>query len=238
MEGGRRAVKAIARLTLLANAKDAEFLRGYFKTGAGEYGEGDRFLGIRVPVLRKLARDLRGSSLDEMAALLDEPWHEARLLAVIMLVDAYERGDEAVRAAVFKLYLANRDRVNNWDIVDSSAARIVGAHLLTRPRDQLYRLAKSKSVWDRRIAVIATHAFIRNGEFDDTERLAGALMRDEHDLMHKAVGWMLRELGARDATRLARFLDEHASHMPRTMLRYAIEKFPTEARRKYMAIKQ
>lgn len=227
-------MNAVARLKELGDARDAEFLQRYFKTGPGEYGDGDRFLGVRVPAVRALARELRGMPLAEMAALLDEPWHEARLLGVVMLVDAYERGDDRQRAAIFRLYLAKRARVNNWDLVDSSAGKIVGRHLLTRSRERLYRLAKSRSVWDRRIAIIATQEFIRAGEFDDTEKLAELLLDDEHDLMHKAVGWMLREVGNRDRKRLERFLDRRAADMPRTMLRYAIEKLPPASRRRFM----
>jgi len=228
-------VNVVARLKELGDPSDAEFLQGYFKTGPGEYGEGDRFLGIRVPVLRKLVRELRGMTLAGMGKLLGEPWHEARLLAVLLLADAYERGDDKVKAAIYKLYLAKRAGVNNWDIVDSPAPLVIGRHLLTRPRDPLYRLARSKRLWDRRIAIIATQAFIRAGEFDDTMQLAELLLDDPHDLMHKAAGWMLREVGNRDLRRLEAFLDRHAKEMPRTMLRYAIEKMPVARRKLYMA---
>ncbi|HTE44790.1 MAG TPA: DNA alkylation repair protein [Gemmatimonadaceae bacterium] len=223
------------RLRELGDAGDAEFLQRFFKTGPGQYGEGDRFLGIRVPVTRKLAHEFRDLPLDDIARLLHEPWHEARLLAVIMLSDAYARGTPAERAEIFRLYLDNAERVNNWDLVDASAPNIVGAHLATRSRTVLDKLARSKNLWERRIAVVANQHLIRLGEFDDTIRVAKVLLTDKHDLIHKAVGWMLREVGDRDASVLDGFLDEHAHEMPRTMLRYAIEKMQPAKRRRYMS---
>lgn len=222
------------RLREHSDSDDARFLQRFFKTGRGEYGEGDRFLGIRVPIVRRLAMELRELPLDQIEALLHDRWHEARLLALILLGDAYERGSPSERAAIFDLYLSNTDHINNWDLVDVSAARVVGAHLANRPRKLLDRLARSPKLWERRIAIIATQAFIRNGELDDTIRLANVLLHDSHDLIHKAVGWMLREVGNRDRTRLEAFLDEHAREMPRTMLRYAIEKLPPADRRRFM----
>jgi 3-methyladenine DNA glycosylase AlkD len=227
---------ALRRLRSLGDAKDAEFLQRFFKTGPGEYGEGDRFLGVRVPVTRRVAREFRDLSVDETLKLLAEPWHEARLLAVILLAHRYERGDAQQREAVYRAYLANARRVNNWDLVDSSARDIVGEHLMRRPRSPLDTLARSKDLWERRIAIIATHAFIRAGEYDDTLRIAERLLDDPHDLIHKAVGWMLREVGDRDRPTLERFLAIHAGEMPRTMLRYAIEKFPQEQRKRIMAV--
>ncbi|MEO7455794.1 MAG: DNA alkylation repair protein [Gemmatimonadaceae bacterium] len=228
-------MNALGRLMELRNPKDAEFLQRFFKTGEGQYGAGDRFLGIRVPAQRKLARELRGLPLAEVAELLDEDWHEARLLALMLLADGYERGDDRTRERIFKLYLAKRARVNNWDLVDTSASYIIGRHLEGRPRDQLLRLAKSKSLWDRRIAIVATHYFIRQDDFADTLKIAALLLDDDEDLMHKATGWMLREVGIRDLSALDRFLDEHAHEMPRTMLRYAIEKHTPARRKHYMA---
>jgi 3-methyladenine DNA glycosylase AlkD len=222
------------RLRELGDPVDAEFLQRFFKTGAGEYGEGDRFLGIRVPVTRQLSREFRDLPLDDVVRLLHEPWHEARLLAVILLANAYATGNLTQREAIFRRYLDNADRVNNWDLVDSSAPQIVGAHLATRPRALLDTLARSKDLWERRIAIVATQRLIRAGEFHDTMRLAKALLGDEHDLIHKAVGWMLREVGDRDPAMLEDFLETHAHEMPRTMLRYAIEKMPATRRRKYM----
>ena len=228
------AASARKRIRELGDPNDALFLQGYFKTGPGEYGEGDQFLGIRVPVVRRLAKELRDLPLDQIEALLHDRWHEARLLALVLLGDAYERASTAEREAIFDLYLRNTKWINNWDLVDSSAGRVVGAHLATRPRKLLDRLARSSNLWERRIAIIATQHFIRNGEFDDTIRLAEVLLHDSHDLIHKAVGWMLREVGNRDRATLEAFLDTHAREMPRTMLRYAIEKLPPADRRRFM----
>jgi 3-methyladenine DNA glycosylase AlkD len=222
------------RLRSLGDAKDAEFLQRFFRTAPGEYGAGDKFIGIRVPVTRQLAREFRDLSLEDTAALLHDEWHEARLLAVILLADAYARGTSAQRDAIFGLYVKNAARVNNWDLVDSSAPNIVGAHLATRPRKLLDKLARSKNLWERRIAIVATYHFIRSGDLDDTFRIAATLLHDEHDLIHKAVGWMLREAGKRDLARLETFLEEHAQEMPRTMLRYALEKMTPERRRHFM----
>jgi 3-methyladenine DNA glycosylase AlkD len=228
------AASALKRLRALGDPDDAKFLQRFFRTGPGEYGEGDRFLGIRVPDTRRLARELRGMPLDQIERLLHDPYHEARLLAVILLADAYDRGTSAERNAAFRLYLRNSTRINNWDLVDLSAPNVVGAHLATRPRARLDKLARSRNLWERRIAIVATQHFIRNRDFDDTLRIAQVLLHDEHDLIHKAVGWMLREVGKRDRAPLEAFLDEHAHEMPRTMLRYAIEHFSPTERRRYM----
>jgi 3-methyladenine DNA glycosylase AlkD len=228
------AASARKRLRELGDPSDALFLQRFFKTGRGEYGEGDRFLGIRVPVVRRLARELRELPLDQIEALLHDRWHEARLLALILLGDAYERASPADRGNIFDLYLRNTKWINNWDLVDASAAGVVGVHLANRPRKLLDRLARSPNLWERRIAIIATQHLIRNGEFDETIRLAEVLLHDSHDLIHKAVGWMLREVGNRDRATLEAFLDEHAREMPRTMLRYAIEKLPPADRRRFM----
>jgi len=229
------AVAIRKRLRQLADPSDAAFLQRFFKTGPGQYGEGDKFLGTRVPAVRRVAREVRGLPLDEIEQLLDEQWHEVRLLAVILLGDAYKRGSPAERGAIFRLYLRKARRINNWDLVDLSAPNVVGAHLVARSRERLDRLARSRILWERRIAIIATQAFIRRGEFDDTLRIARLLMHDRHDLIHKAVGWMLREVGNRDRAVLESFLDEHAHEMPRTMLRYAIEKLPPRDRKRFMA---
>jgi 3-methyladenine DNA glycosylase AlkD len=224
------------RLRELGDPADAEFLQRFFKTGPGQYGEGDRFLGIRVPAVRALARGLRGLPLKTIDALLHEPWHEARLLAVILLADAYKRGDKTECDALYALYMRSTACINNWDLVDSSAEHVVGPHLAGKERRRvLGRLARSKLVWDRRIALLATFHYIRRGEFADTLELAQSLLGDSHDLIHKAAGWMLREVGNRDARTLETFLDAHAHEMPRTMLRYAIEKLPPPARRRYMS---
>jgi 3-methyladenine DNA glycosylase AlkD len=216
----------------LGNPEDAKFLQRFFKTAPGQYGAGDKFLGIRVPATRALARELHDLSLDDIAALLTDEWHEARLLAVILLSNRYAKGSASERDEIFALYVANAKRVNNWDLVDSSAANIVGAHLATRKRDLLVKLAGSKNLWERRIAIVATLYFIRNDEFDDTLRIARALMHDDHDLIHKAVGWMLREVGKRDQEVLEQFLEQHAHELPRTALRYALERM-TPAKKQY-----
>src|ERR1043166_4112024 len=226
------------RLRRLGDPKDATFLQRFFKTGPGEYGEGDQFLGIRVPAVRRLAGEFRDLPLHDVDTLLHEPWHEARLLAVVLLSDAYPRGTPKERAAIYRLYLRHADRINNWDLVDSSAPKVVGAHLATRARRPvLRRLARSKLLWKRRIAVLATFHFIANDELDDSLCIAKLLLHDSHDLMHKAIGWMLREVGKRDARRLEKFLDAHAHEMPRTMLRYAIERMSPAKRKRYMGAK-
>ncbi len=207
------------RLRELANADDAAGVQRYFK----DVGN-DKFLGIRAPVLRALSREYQAMPFAEIAKMLDSPWHEERALALMILVRRYKKEPDAV----YKLYFDKIDRINNWDLVDVSARDIVGTH---GDRAILDKLAKSDSIWERRIAIVATQHFIRRNEFDDTLRLAKVLLRDPEDLIHKAVGWMLREVGDRDGKALRAFLTKHASQMPRTMLRYAIEKFP-EAERK------
>jgi 3-methyladenine DNA glycosylase AlkD len=219
-------VKAEELLREHADPAVAAHAARYFRAEPGGYGEGDRFLGVRVPAIRKVARQLRDLDADAIDGLLASPWHEVRLLALIVMARRYARADDAERRALYELYLRRTDRVNGWDLVDTSAPHIVGRHLLTRSRKPLDRLVRSKSLWERRIAILATHYFIRNGELTDTFRLAERLLHDEHDLIHKAVGWMLREAGQRDAQALYAFLDAHASEMPRTMLRYALEKVP------------
>jgi 3-methyladenine DNA glycosylase AlkD len=223
-----------ARLQGMGSAEDAVFLQRYFRTGPGEYGEGDRFLGIRIPALRALVREYRGMAVDEAAALLRSPWHEARLLALLLLVDAYARGGAETREAAYRLYLASTAYINNWDLVDSSAPHVVGKHLEGRDRSVLDRLARSESLWERRIAILATQHFIRRGDFGTTLHVAEMLVDDRHDLIHKAVGWMLREVANRDRETAESFLRRHHATMPRTMLRYAIEKFPPGLRRHYM----
>ena len=223
------------RLRQFASAQDAQFLQRFFKTGPGEYGEGDRFIGVRVPALRRLVREFRGLATADARQLLHSPIHEERLLALLILVDAYDRGSESERAAIFRLYLDNTACINNWDLVDGSAPGIVGRHLESRPRKVLFELANSSDLWERRIAVLAAFRFIRQNEFDELLRLAEMLLRDRHDLIHKAVGWMLREAGKRDVTILRGFLEQHAARMPRTMLRYAIEKLPVAERRRWLA---
>lgn len=227
----RRRVKALADP---AHAKTSQW---FFKTGPGEYGEGDKFLGIRVPQLRLLVREFASLDRDSVASLLASPWHEERLLAVLLLVRQYERGTDADRRAIFALYLRSLRYINNWDIVDLSAPNIVGRHLDGRGRATLVRLAKARSLWRRRVAMLATFYTIKRDDFADTITIATMLLKDEHDLIHKATGWMLREVGQRDMKTLTTFLDRHAAAMPRTMLRYAIEKLPPARRKAYRDIR-
>jgi len=223
-----------ARLREHADPEDARNLQRFFKTGPGEYGEGDVFIGVRVPALRRLAKEFRALPTGDAAELLRSPVHEERLLALLILVGAYAKGDDMLRGRIFDFYLANTRFINNWDLVDSSAADIIGAHLHGCDRSLLDRLARSELLWERRIAIIATFFFIRRGEFADTLRIAALLLHDRHDLIHKAVGWMLREVGKRDQEAEEAFLREHCRAMPRTMLRYATERFPEPLRQAYL----
>lgn len=218
----------------MGDKKDARFLQGFFKTGAGQYGEGDIFLGIRVPAVRKLAEEYRNLPLEEAVLLLKSPFHEERLFALILFVNAFTKGDETIQKKIYDLYLANTDCINNWDLVDVSAPKIVGAYLFTKSRKMLYRLVKSKSLWERRVAVLATFHFIKYKQFDDALKIAELLLNDKEDLIHKAVGWMLREVGKRDIERAQSFLKAHCRTMPRTMLRYAIERFTPSQRKKFL----
>ena len=217
-----------------ADPEAAQALQRFFKTGPGEYGEGDRFLGIRVPDLRRIARRYHELTMTEVKELLRSPDHEARFVALLLLIQKYERGEPEERDAIHRLYLAETGHVNSWDLVDLSAPMLVGRHLESRDRSLLQHLAESSSVWERRIAVLATFHFIRNEEYEDTFAVADRLLEDPHDLIHKAVGWMLREVGKRDLERLEAYLRPRYSRMPRTMLRYAIERFEPEARRRYL----
>jgi 3-methyladenine DNA glycosylase AlkD len=219
----------------LGNAENARHSLRFFKTGPGQYGEGDRFLGIRVPALRGIAKKHQTISLDDAAELLRFGFHEERLTALFILVRKYQRAnDTGEKEAIYQLYLDSMRWINNWDLVDCSAEHIVGAHLRERDKRPLYNLAGSKSLWERRIAMMATFHFIRQGEFDDALRIAAILLPDPEDLIHKAVGWMLREIGKRDIGTEERFLNRHYRQMPRTMLRYAIEKFSEQKRQRYL----
>ena len=222
-------------LQAASNSDKAAFLAGYFKTGPGQYGEGDRFLGIVVPVVRQLAKKFKSLSLADCQALLASPYNEARLLALLVLVARYARGDAPTQEAVYALYLSQRQRVNNWNLVDSSAPGIVGKHLHSRDRSVLYELAQAPLLWERRIAVLATLSFIRDNDVADTLGLCQMLLGDSQDLMHKACGWMLREIGRRNPAALDDFLRQHQRVMPRTMLRYAIERFDPDQRQLLLA---
>ena len=218
----------------LANKKTAKHSQRFFKTGKGQYGEGDIFLGIRAPVLRKIAKKFRRISLAEVSKLLESKFHEERLLSILMLVNLFKSGDEDDQELIYELYLDKTKFINNWDIVDISAGNIVGAFLFEKDKAPLYRLVFSENLWERRIAIVATFYFIRNDEFDDTLKIAEILFTDKEDLIHKAVGWMLREVGKRVIEIEEEFLEEHYLKMPRTMLRYAIERFPETRRKMYL----
>ena len=222
------------RLRSLGNPESAAAAARYFKTGAGEYGNGDIFLGLRAAVMHALAKEYHPLPVDEITVLLRSPIHEDRLLALLILVRRVLRADEATKREVYRLYLAHTHYVNNWDLVDSSAREIVGGYLADKSRKPLDRLAASKSIWERRISIVATHYFIRQHDFADTMRIAERLLGDREDLIHKAVGWMLREVGKKDLSVLEQFLRRHGKVMPRTALRYAIERFPEETRRGYL----
>ena len=221
-------------LKTLGDPDIADHSQRYFKTGDGQYGAGDRFLGIRVPVLRKYVKEFRDAPLDEVRKLLHSSWHEERLFALLLLVAKYQKGDDGEKAAVYKLYMDNTRCINNWDLVDSSAPYIVGPYLEAGEKTVLYAFARSDDLWQRRIAMMATFHFIRNGSFGTALELADILLNDKEDLIHKAVGWMLREVGNRDVGAEKAFLKSRYKQMPRTMLRYAIEKFPEEERKRYL----
>lgn len=223
-----------AELERLSDPKQAEKLQGFFKTGKGQYGEGDIFLGVRVPDQRKTAKKFKHTTISDAVELLQSGIHEHRLTALFLLVEKFKKGDEVARRHIMELYLDNTAYVNNWDLVDSSAHKILGAWLLDKPRDILYKLAESKSLWERRISVIATFAFIPHSDFDDALELSELLLGDDQDLIHKATGWALREVGKRDQQALEGFLMKHYKTMPRTMLRYSLERLPKDRKDFYM----
>ncbi|MBI2172996.1 MAG: DNA alkylation repair protein [Candidatus Aenigmarchaeota archaeon] len=221
-------------LRAAGNPEKAEVYSRFFKTGKGEYGEGDVFLGITVPEQRRLARKYFDISLGDVRELLYSAYHEHRLTGLLILVYKYERTDEKGKQKIVDFYLKHRNRGNNWDLIDCIADKLLGNHLMHRDKSILYEMAKSDNLWDRRISIISTFEFIRHGNFDDTLRIAEILLDDEHDLIHKAVGWMLRELGKRNTELLEKFLVKHSRRMPRTMLRYAVERLPERKRKFYM----
>lgn len=223
-----------AELERVSDPRYAVRLQGFFKTGKGGYGEGDVFIGVRVPDQRRVAKKYRGLSLTDVLDLLRSEIHEHRLTALFILTEQFDKGDDETRLQIVDLYLSNTAYVNNWDLVDSSAHKILGAWLVDKPRDVLYDLVRSESLWERRISIISTFAFINRGDLVDALALAGALVEDEHDLIHKASGWVLREVGKKDQSVLEEFLLEHLEMMPRTMLRYAIERLPEDRRKFYM----
>lgn len=272
MESGN----VLKTLEVIASPEKAKLLSGFFKTGRGEYGEGDRFLGIVMPEQRKIAKEFRDLPFSEIEKLLSSPYHEARMTGLLILTYAYERADAVKRKEIYDFLLAHCGAMNNWDLVDVIVPKIVGAYLAglqptpsknhpspSRTRELpsergagrrgvgemgtgrgrkpdrkiLYEFAESENLWDRRIAIVSTFAFIRTGEFDDALAIAETLLHDRHDLIHKATGWMLREVGKRDESALRAFLNAHVTRMPRTMLRYAIERFSEGERRHYLAVR-
>lgn len=226
------------KLKSLASSDVAKSSVRFFKTGPGQYGEGDIFIGIKVPTLRTVSREFRSLPLDEVGALLSSPIHEERHLALMVLVLQVAKCDAAYRRAAFDFYLENTKFINNWDLVDCSAPQVVGGYLLDKSRRPLVELTKSQSLWERRIAIVSTQHFIRHDDFADTLAISHRLLRDEEDLIHKAAGWMLREVGKNAQAVLEAFLDLHAAAMPRTMLRYALEHFSPDQRRAYLQRKQ
>lgn len=229
-----KVVEVIEKLRALADPQKAEHSKRFFKTGAGEYGEGDLFFGITVPEQRKIAGAFRALSLDEVEILLQHPVHEVRLTALFILRAKAESGQMESPEEVAQLYLRNLDFVNNWDLVDSSAPYILGPYLHQKKKDILYEFARSEDLWRRRISIITCFYFIRQNEFDDALAICELLLDDQHDLIHKATGWMLREIGNRDLDSETAFLNKHCKNMPGTMLRYAIEKFEEPLRQKYL----
>ncbi|BDQ03876.1 DNA alkylation repair protein [Ignavibacterium sp.] len=216
------------------NPEQAKILQRFFKTGKGEYGEGDIFYGIKVPVTRTIAKRFVELTFNELKILLASEVHEERLAAGLILVEKFNKANENEREKIYRFYLTNRKGINNWDLVDLTAPKIIGTYLLNRDKKILFDLAQSKNLWDRRIAIISTLAFIRKNQFDETLNISRLLLKDKHDLIHKAVGWMLREIGKINGDVETEFLLKHYKEMPRTMLRYAIEKFPERIRKQFL----
>ena len=228
-------MKAIQKeLQKFASPKKARILQRFFKTGPGEYGEGDLFIGVQVPQVREVAKKFQDASLPEVLRLLKSPIHEERLTALFILVLQFAKLDKKTQHCIYKAYLQHTRYINNWDLVDLSADKIVGSFLAGKPKNILYRLARSTSLWERRIAILSTFHFIKRNEFGETLKIARMLLGDKEDLIHKAAGWMLREVGKRDQACEERFLRKHHQQMPRTMLRYAIERFSPQKRKDYL----
>jgi 3-methyladenine DNA glycosylase AlkD len=227
-------LKLRADLRKYSSKENAIILQSFFKTGPGEYAHGDRFIGVKVPYLRKIAKKFNDLPLGQVLQLLKSPIHEERLLALFILIGKYRAEDLKGKEKIYYVYLRHTKFINNWDLVDVTAKHIVGAFLMDKDKAALYKLAESDSLWERRIAILSTFHFIENNSFDDTLKIAAILLSDPHDLIHKAVGWMLREVGKRDMDREEAFLRKHCALMPRTMLRYAIERFPESKRQAYL----
>ena len=221
-------------LSLYTDFEKANILQRFFKTGKGQYGEGDIFLGIIVPNTRKVAKKYTDLSLNEIKKILYSKIHEERLCALLLLVEKYKKTDELNKKKVFNFYIKNAKQVNNWDLVDLSAPKIVGEYLLDKDKEILYKFARSKNLWKKRISIISTLTFIKNNQYKDTFNILDILMKDKHDLIHKATGWMLREVGKKNLIEEENFIKKHNKSMSRTTLRYAIEKFSEEKRLKYL----
>lgn len=239
MEKNKKEKKYSARdiqklLRPLADKKTAAVTRAFFKTGKGEYGEKDKFLGVRVPLLRKLVKRCKEIELNEISKLIKSHFHEERMFALFLFIEKFRDGGEKTRQKIYNIYLKQKEYINSWDLVDSSAPFIIGEYLVDRGRGDLYRLAQSKNFWHRRIAIVATLRFIKNNEFKDALTISKRFIKDKEELIHKATGWMLREIGKRDFTAAKAFLDENYKKMPRIMLRYAIERFAPKERNFYM----
>lgn len=224
-------------LAQLSNPEQAKKLSGFFKTGKGQYGEGDLFLGIPVPEQRKVAKKYTHLSLNDVQKLLNNKTHEHRLTALLILISKYKKAENSGKEQIFNFYLKNTKNINNWDLVDLSAPKIIGDYLVNKDRLILYRLAKSNNLWERRISILSTFKFIANNDFNDALEISELLLHDKHDLIHKAVGWALREIGKRNQEVEERFLTKYCTQMPRTMLRYAIEKFDEKKRKFYLTQK-
>jgi 3-methyladenine DNA glycosylase AlkD len=229
--------KLQAELRRFSNPEKIEVSKYFFKTGKGQYGEGDEFIGISMPKQREVIKEFKDLSLNEISAMLSSPIHEFRMSALLILVEQFKKAKTEKRSEIYEFYLKNVENINNWDLVDCSSRDIVGAYLFDKDRSKLYELAATDYLWSQRIAVVSTWYFIRKNQFNDTFRLAEMLLTHKHDLMHKAVGWMLREVWGKDELAVEEFLDEHAPKMPRTMLRYAIEKMNEPKRKYYLSLK-
>jgi len=224
----------IKELHEVRNLEYAKALQKFFKTGEGEYGEGDIFLGIKGPTLKDILKKYLRLNLMQVQKLLNSKIHEYRLAGLLILVKKFEKGDDIQKGNIFNFYLKNKKNINNWDLVDLTAHKIVGKFLQDKKRDKIYELAESKNLWEKRIAMVSCYEYIRQNDFKDALRVAEILLNDSHDLIHKAVGWMLREIGKRDRDIEEKFLKKHYKKMPRTMLRYSIEKFDEKKRKKYL----
>jgi 3-methyladenine DNA glycosylase AlkD len=227
-------VKLEKQLKKHQNKDKAKILQGFFKTKKGEYGEGDIFLGIVVPKQREIAKKFQNLTLDDIQTLLNSKIHEKRLIALLILIEKYKRANQYLKQIIIYFYLKNTKNVNNWDLVDLSAPNILGNYFLDKNREPLYLLAESKILWERRMSIVSTYTFIKNNEFKDTIKIAKILLKDKHDLIHKAVGWMLREVGKKNKKELIKFLNRYSKVMPRTMLRYSIEKLSEKERKSYL----